>query len=153
METKNLNWYIKKWGWPIIALLFLVGIVFASGTLPKIFVSKFSPSPTASQAVTLKIDYGDGTSATITDYLHKENETLFEFMKFIPKKDEKQFIEYKEYSGLGVLITRIGSKSNGEEDKYWQYLVNGEFAKVGADSYILGAGDIVEWKFQKPENF
>src|SRR3990167_9493778 len=39
---------------------------------------------------------------------------------------------------LGVLITKIGDKKNGE---------NGEYAKVGVSQYGLKAGDAVEWKF------
>ena len=57
-------------------------------------------------------------------------------------------LEYDDYGReLGVLITKIGDKKNGEDGKYWQYFVNGEYAKVGVSQYGLKAGDAVEWKF------
>ena len=57
-------------------------------------------------------------------------------------------LEYDDYGReLGVLITKIGDQKNGEDGKYWQYFVNGEYAKVGVSQYGLKAGDAVEWKF------
>jgi len=45
------------------------------------------------------------------------------------------------------IIERLLDKKNGEDGKYWQYFVNGEYAKVGVSQYGLKAGDAVEWKF------
>ena len=36
---------------------------------------------------------------------------------------------------------------NGQDDKYWQYWVNGEMPPVGAGRYQLSGKERVEWKF------
>ena len=48
---------------------------------------------------------------------------------------------------MGELVTQIGLKKNGEENKYWQFWVNDEYAKVGVSAYIVEAGDKIKWKF------
>ena len=94
--------------------------------------------------------YGDDTieqndELRITDY--EEGETVWQIMqKALAEKGIS--LEYEEYDGgLGVLITKIGNKKNGDEGKYWQYFVNGEYANMGASNYIVKNGDIIEWKF------
>lgn len=56
-------------------------------------------------------------------------------------------VAYKTYKGLGELMTRIGDKESGG-GKYWQYWVNGNYAQVGASSYVPKTGDIIEWKYR-----
>lgn len=58
----------------------------------------------------------------------------------------------KEYSGLGILVEKIGAFENGADGRYWQYSVNGKFAPVGADQYAVQGGDVIEWKFARPES-
>ena len=48
-------------------------------------------------------------------------------------------------------IEAINDIQNGEEDKYWQYYVNGEFAGIGSSSYLLEDNDVVEWRFEKSQ--
>ncbi|MBI5456630.1 DUF4430 domain-containing protein [Candidatus Kaiserbacteria bacterium] len=56
----------------------------------------------------------------------------------------------KEYTGLGTLVEQIGLYKNGDEDKYWTYMVNGTFANVGADAYVVQNSDSIEWTFSPP---
>ena len=53
----------------------------------------------------------------------------------------------KEYSGLGILITKIGTKENGTDGKYWQFWVNNKSPSVGVGAYPTQPGDVIEWKF------
>lgn len=106
--------------------------------------------PNAEPSITLRIDFGDGTlgknyELLITNY--EEGETLWSVMQqMLVEKDIA--LDYENYGeGLGALITKIGDKKNGDEGRYWQYFVNGEYAKVGVSNYKVNAGDIVEWKF------
>ncbi len=63
-------------------------------------------------------------------------------------------VKYDDYGGeLGVLITKIGDKKNGDEGKYWQYFVNGKYAKVGVSGYKVRTGDVIEWRFTKSFEF
>ena len=70
----------------------------------------------------------------------------------IASADEKNLeIRTKEYPGMGTLVEKIGSAENGADGKYWMYYVNGVFAPIGADAYVIQPGDILEWKFEVPK--
>lgn len=58
---------------------------------------------------------------------------------------EKEF--WKGYNSF--FIEAINNIKNGEDDKYWQYYVNGVFAGIGCSSYLLDDNDIVEWRFEQ----
>jgi hypothetical protein len=55
----------------------------------------------------------------------------------------------KQYD-FGVLVEAIGDLAN-TSDKSWIYFVNGNSASVGADKYIVNPGDVIEWKYVKPQ--
>lgn len=55
-------------------------------------------------------------------------------------------VSYKEYGDLGTLVTGIdGVEQNSTF--HWFYYVNGNFAQVGADKYILYNNSNVLFKF------
>jgi hypothetical protein len=58
---------------------------------------------------------------------------------------------YKDYwSGYdSFFITHIGTYSNGDDERYWQYYVNDLYADVGCSKYILEDNDSVCWRFEK----
>lgn len=58
----------------------------------------------------------------------------------------------KKYAGLGSLVEQIVDFKNGTDGRYWTYSVNGHFAPIGADSYVLTSGDSIAWTFAVPEN-
>jgi len=63
---------------------------------------------------------------------------------------EKQIsLQTKVYS-FGILVESIGTKTNTAE-KAWIYFVNGKSGEVAADRKALKSGDLVEWKYLKPE--
>jgi hypothetical protein len=45
-------------------------------------------------------------------------------------------------------ITGIHGIENGNDGRYWQYYVNGQFADVGCSNYFLNDDDVVEWRFE-----
>lgn len=47
-----------------------------------------------------------------------------------------------------IFITSINNIENGEDDKYWQYYINGEYADEGCSSIVIDDNDIVEWRFE-----
>lgn len=54
------------------------------------------------------------------------------------------------YSAFDSLfVERLGYRSNGDDNMYWQYYVNGEMPWVGADKYFLSNGDTLMWKFEE----
>ncbi|MFH1713473.1 MAG: DUF4430 domain-containing protein [Candidatus Jacksonbacteria bacterium] len=95
----------------------------------------------------LQIDFGDDRIITNYELLNYENHYLWPVMKGVLEKN-KVYLDFQDYGGdLGVFIKQIGDKKNGEDGKYWQYLVNGEYAKAGVSSYKVQAGDVILWKF------
>ena len=59
-------------------------------------------------------------------------------------------IEKKYWKGYNsFFIEAIGDVTNGENNRYWQYYVNGIFADVGCNNYFLRDNDVVEWRFEK----
>ena len=93
----------------------------------------------------LEIDFGDGRTAT-REIEVDGVKNLFQLMqeKFV---EEKMDFEFKSYSGLGELVTKIGDTENGDEGKYWQFWVNDGYATVGVSAYVVKAGDKIKWKF------
>jgi len=53
---------------------------------------------------------------------------------------------YEEYDS--TLIEEINNVKNGEDDKYWQFYLNGEYPPIGADKCYVENGDLIEWKFE-----
>ena len=59
-------------------------------------------------------------------------------------------IEPEFFSGHdSFFITSINGIQNGENNSYWQFYVNEEYANKGCSQYYLKSNDIVEWKFQE----
>lgn len=55
--------------------------------------------------------------------------------------------EAKDYGEMGSLVTKIGEQTNGINQKYWQFFVNGEQPMVSADKFVPKTGDKIEWRF------
>lgn len=94
--------------------------------------------------VSLTIDFGAGDIKEL-EAEFKEELTVFDLLQ----EGAEQLgtsLQTKMYN-IGVFIEIIGDKKNGQDNKYWTYYVNDEFANVAADKYELQAGDRVEWKF------
>lgn len=79
------------------------------------------------------------SNVTVADF-------LFEYAKNNNFNIEKEFWEGYD----SFFIVEINNIENGEEGKYWQYYINGEFADVGCSKYYLNDNDIVEWRFERP---
>lgn len=95
------------------------------------------------ETVFLTIDFG--AEKKIAQVGFKEGMTVFDALQAGTKK-LGLILETQIYN-IGVFINNIGDKKNGQENNYWTYYVNGEFAQVAADRYKLKAGDRVEWRF------
>jgi len=73
--------------------------------------------------------------------------TALSYLEFINSNDPRLQLTTKEYKGLGTLVIQLGEHKNGDDNKYWQYFVNGKMPQVSADKYQLQDGDKLEWKF------
>jgi hypothetical protein len=77
--------------------------------------------------------------------------TVLQVLLQLDAEDDGVQLTAKEYSELGTLVESIGDKTNGVDDKYWQYTVNGVMPQVGADKLEVKSGDVIEWHFSKSE--
>lgn len=92
------------------------------------------------------IDYGNGKLSTFRDIPFTEGENLLAaFQRRLAEANI--YLASKDYGSLGLLVTKIGEQENGTDNRYWQYWVNNRHPDIGAGSYVLRSGDIVEWKF------
>jgi len=84
------------------------------------------------------------------EYLHRNTKNvtvadfLFECATFFNFSVQKEY--WKGYHSF--FITGIHDIKNGDEGRYWQYYVNGQFADVGCSNYFLTDNDVVEWRFE-----
>ena len=131
------------------ALLALLGLAAFFGVLIERYpdirhsgLTTWNPN----EEVRMMIDEGDGNINVYQETANKD-ESLFGFMQRLRQNKGDPDFSYKEFAGLGVLIEEINGKKNGEQGKNWQYWVNNEYAKVGADSYLLQGGEVIEWKY------
>ena len=91
------------------------------------------------------INKGDGeiNSYQISPF---PNSTVFSLLEELAGRENFE-IEYKIYEDMGVFIESIAGLKGGEDNKWWQYWVNGELPMVAADKKEVKGGDKIEWKF------
>ena len=143
-RSKKLKISFSVVGFIFIALVFS-GALFFSGTDQADVTYNNPAADSAVASARLTIDFGAGEIKNFE--LKPSGENLFVLTKN-KISEEGIGVAYETHKGLGELITRIGDKKSGG-GKYWQYWVNGDYAHVGASSYVPKSGDVIEWKFAK----
>ncbi len=83
-------------------------------------------------------------------YDWRQDLSVLEATKEVALANDLTF-DSKDYGAMGVLITKIGDKENGQDNNYWQFWVNKEQPQIAADKYLLQPKDILEWKFTQSE--
>ena len=83
-------------------------------------------------------------------YTFSPDQNLLEITEGATIQENWEF-EFEDYGDMGVLITQIGDKTNGQDQKYWQYFVAGEQPQISVDKYYPPLGTTIEWKFIKSE--
>ncbi len=139
-----------------IIAIFVLGLLlgFLVGYQGAVSQSSFRPESTTVEAKTiaasLMIDFGEGEIIVCHRQELTDGATVFDLLKTCAEdKDEPFQLEYDDYPSLGVLIKQIGDRVSGQDNRYWQYWVNNNFAQVGASQFKLNNNNTVEWKFIK----
>jgi len=131
---------------PLLTLgIFLLRIPKNSVTQNPIFET---PTPSViPQKVSTVIDYGDGKKTThLREFT--ASQSAFTFLQNLTEELEIP-LAVKQYP-FGTLVESIGKYQNSKNQS-WIYFVNSQSASVSADQYILQPGDLVEWKYIKPQ--
>jgi hypothetical protein len=112
--------------------------------LPAITVSTSSPSTSTAQA-TLIVFNGTKNIIDVSVPVFGTS-TVFSVLQSATASSGVAFA-YKDYPGMGYLVTKIGDKMNGTGEAYWQYWINGAYAEKSADQQLVHSGDVIDWKF------
>ena len=106
-----------------------------------------TPESTELHNITIKI-----TSDTWSlSHTYKSTKTLNVYTLLNHTAELYDFSIKKSYfSGYdSFFIESINNITNGENNRYWQYFVNDQYADKGCNTYFLNDNDKVEWIFQK----
>lgn len=98
----------------------------------------------------LMFDFGNEQLQTFNNTEIESGDTVFDLLKKTTEQNNLEF-SYKDYGGeMGIFVESINSIKNSISDnRFWQYWVNNVYAQVGAGSYELKDGDVIEWKYIK----
>ncbi|MFA6307366.1 MAG: DUF4430 domain-containing protein [Patescibacteria group bacterium] len=66
-------------------------------------------------------------------------------------KQQNWDFEYEDYGSMGILVTKIRDKKNGQDQKYWQFFVDGEQPQISVDKYFPQSDTKIQWKFIESE--
>lgn len=126
----------------IATLIFLLVYVVASTNLLEPQIKKDDPIQQVQMTI---IAPGWAVNYTSTNNINiTVADLLFEWAIQSNCSIEKEF-----FSGYdSFVITGINGTLNGQNDSYWQFYVNGEYATYGCNSYFLQNNDWVEWRFE-----
>ena len=103
-------------------------------------------------AVELAVNYGDGVEKRFARIPFKEGMTVLGALQHA--ENHPRGITFVESgSGESALLTRIDDLANqtSADGKNWLYRVNGKLATKSFDAYVLSAGDVILWSFEKYE--
>ncbi len=132
----------QRLGWiAVCAVIFFAGVLvgFSIAQQEGVAIDR-------GQTVSMMIDDGVRKIETFVDIAPLANETLFALTRRIAQEKSIPF-SYKEYAGLGPLITQIGPPLDTAGGASWQYWINNRYGQVGADGYTVQPGDVIVWKF------
>jgi hypothetical protein len=83
-------------------------------------------------------------------YQYPESQNLFVITQNTVEAHQWGFA-WEDYGEMGILIKQIGDNTNGQDNKYWQYEVNGESPMLSVNNFVPQAGDQILWTFQESE--
>jgi len=119
-----------------------------------IAAAAWAPRPAASQGATpqtvrLVVDYGDGTTKTISNLVWAKGNTVLDALKAATSRAHSISFGYTG-SGDTAVMTKIDDLQNegaGAGKKNWQYWVNETYGDRSFAAFETQAGDVVTWRF------
>ena len=106
-----------------------------------------TPTPQMENNATLKIDYGEENISSYS-YDFSGDKTAYDSLKETLDKNQIP-MEITNYD-FGIFVKSInGNESTAE--MAWIYFINGVSGNVAADQTKIKSGDIIEWRYIKPE--
>jgi hypothetical protein len=149
------EWLLKR---VLIGVVLLLGVVLAIIWAVKQFGPSQSstPSPAATttnpsskHTATLIIDHGSNVRLTYPALTIPDNATVLDLVKAAGASPSRPLVIESKGSGEMTLITSIDGVRNdsGGTGHYWQFTLNGVYAKTGVGSGKVQPGDTVTFIF------
>lgn len=120
----------------LLVMVFLVAMV--QGITP----ASVSLSDVPASGVTVRIDFGNGTSLT---YPNVEGADVLAATESVAE------VEATWYGDLVFVIAIAGVHQDPVGRVWWQYWVNGELGPIAANKFQLHDNDTVEWRRQSSQ--
>lgn len=133
----------------IIASIVILGFLFVAPKKITNHEQSVNQTPLtipADKNIQLTFDFGNEQKLAYAQDNWPEPQTVYDLLTRVTA-EQKIIFKTKQYD-FGVLVDAIGDKTNGEDNRYWLYYVNGEMPMVAIDKYELKAGDKVDLKFE-----
>lgn len=145
LQHKKFLKYIARF--VVLFAIFLLGISIGSGCKGP-GATPITQNQNQIEKASLIVDYGNGKVETYNDLVVKSGETVFDILEKTTE-NHKVDLKYKDYGGnLGAFVESIGGIGKDPfGKKWWQYWVNNKYSQVGASTYKVVSGDIIEFKF------
>lgn len=142
--SKKIIWQALIVTAVIVVILFGLSAVITRNEISK-EEEVLNTSQTETITLTIEGIYDD------RQVLVSESTTVLGLLRQLDEESEQMKLVTKEYGEYGVLVESMGGKTNGDEDEFWQYRINGVMPQIGADKLKLNNGDSVEWYFEASE--
>lgn len=144
MKTNNNK--IKNSLKIIIPLVIIIALFAGAVTVGIITFEPPQQSSDTEITVTVILDFGDGKISSFN--VTTKNATVYGCL--IESANMGDFIINDEYNEQfdAMEIKSIDSYTAGQDNKYWIYYLNGEYANVAADKQFVKNNDVIEWKYK-----
>ena len=135
-------------------LFFFVGVLIGLGLEDNVIKPSQQDIDTAPRAqeeiiepkVSAMIDTGEDLMGFL-DIDITDAGTVWAVLEKLSQENESLSVEAVDFGDLGMMINDINGFKNGDNNTYWQYWVNSEYANISADNYVLSDSDSILWKF------
>jgi uncharacterized protein YxeA len=138
----------------IVILVILVSIAgflfFRQNNLNNISEVNKEEAQIEQKYIMLSFQFADNEETKVQYPLKETPENLFTITTNISEKENWEFVS-KDYGEMGILVTQINDKLNGDSQKYWQFFADYEQPLISVDKFYPEPGQLIEWKFIKSE--
>ena len=100
--------------------------------------------------IMLNFQFAENEKTELQYPLKDSPESLFDITSNISQEKNWQFVS-KDYGEMGMLVTQINDKLNGDGQKYWQFFADYKQPLISVDKFYPEPGQLIEWKFIKSE--
>lgn len=139
---------MKKHQFPLLVLSLLALLFLGGGCWTTTVTVNTNATETNSQAqeqlsVELTLNKGDGAPVTYPETVVRGT-TALALLQTVAEKNNIALTT--QQFDFGVLVMGIGDLQQ-TSSQYWNFIVNGQPATVGASTYELQAGDKIEFRY------